>query len=302
MTQITMSIRKPAGAIFLALALITTTFAGISSADHDEEHGFDWNWDNETGTVTIIPTPLLNTTTFDYAVSIMDYDWNEQFYVEGFDIPTANVSLTTNLSDGYYMLSISVWNDDGSGWNEDGTICMGLNCSETQVDIIYDETTMVATLLVTGINVSNETITASLFDEWTGNEQVLYNVSNGDTIDIGGQGDGYFCLFLIAETADGFEIDSDEICIQIGEEPVEPSIYIFYNNTTMMMTVDLYDMPDNSTLHYSATIGTDFTSFETWDNGTIDSNTTSIGFDIDEILSSNNQSYDYWLRKFHWFK
>ena len=39
MTQITMSIRKPAGAIFLALALITTTFAGISSADHlpDEE-------------------------------------------------------------------------------------------------------------------------------------------------------------------------------------------------------------------------------------------------------------------------
>ena len=295
MTQITMSIRKPAGAIFLALALITTTFAGISSADHDEEHGFDWNWDNETGTVTIIPTPLLNTTTFDYAVSIMDYDWNEQFYVEGFDIPTANVSLTTNLSDGYYMLSISVWNDDGSGWNEDGTICMGLNCSETQVDIIYDETTMVATLLVTGINVSNETITASLFDEWTGNEQVLYNVSNGDTIDIGGQGDGYFCLFLIAETADGFEIDSDEICIQIGEEPVEPSIYIFYNNTTMMMTVDLYDMPDNSTLHYSATIGTDFTSFETWDNGTIDSNTTSIGFDIDEILSSNNQSYgNYW--------
>ncbi|MDA0648932.1 MAG: PGF-CTERM sorting domain-containing protein [archaeon] len=279
----------------MALALITTTFAGISSADHDEEHGFDWDWDNETGILTIIPAPLLNTTTFNYDVSIMDYDWNEQFYVEGFDIPTANVSLTTNLSDGYYMLSISVWNDDGSGWNEDGTICMGLNCSETQVDIIYDETTMVATLLVTGINVSNETITASLFDEWTGNEQVLYNVSNGDTIDIGGQGDGYFCLFLIAETADGFEIDSDEICIQIGEEPVEPSIYIFYNNTTMMMTVDLYDMPDNSTLHYSATIGTDFTSFETWDNGTIDSNTTSIGFDIDEILSSNNQSYgNYW--------
>ena len=138
MTQITMSIRKPAGAIFLALALITTTFAGISSADHDEEHGFDWNWDNETGTVTIIPTPLLNTTTFDYAVSIMDYDWNEQFYVEGFDIPTANVSLTTNLSDGYYMLSISVWNDD---WfrlaMKMESICMGLNCSETQVEISY---------------------------------------------------------------------------------------------------------------------------------------------------------------------
>jgi len=293
MTQITMSIRKPAGAIFLALALITTTFAGISSADHDEEHGFDWNWDNETGTVTIIPTPLLNTTTFSYEVHIDSSDsGTETWEALEIDIPTANVSLTSNLSDGYYMLSISVWNDYYYGYIDE-SICMGLNCSETQVDIIYDETTMVATLLVTG-NVSNETITASLFDEWTGNEQVLYNVSNGDTIDIGGQGDGYFCLELLAETADGFEIDSDEICIQIGEEPVYPGMDVFYD-TTMMMTVDLYDMPDNSTFHYFATIESWDTGFETWDNGTIDSNTTSIGFDIDEILSSNNQSYgNYW--------
>ena len=294
MTQITMSIRKPAGAIFLALALITTTFAGISSADNDEEDVFGWDWDSETGTVTIVPTPFLNTTTFDYTVSIMDYDWNEQFYVEGFDIPTANVSLTTNLSDGYYMLKISVWNDDGSGWNEDGTICMGLNCSETQVDIIYDETTMVATLLVTWGNLSYETITASLFDEWTGNEQVLYNVSNGDTIDIGGQGDGYFCLELLAETADGFEIDSDEICIQIGEEPVTPGMDAHYDDTTMTITFDLYDMPDNSTFLYFAYIESMDTGFETWgiESVAIDSNTTSIDFEIVEIL---NQSYgNYW--------
>ena len=294
MTQITMSIRKPAGAIFLALALITTTFAGISSADNDEEDVFGWDWDSETGTVTIVPTPFLNTTTFDYTVSIMDYDWNEQFYVEGFDIPTANVSLTTNLSDGYYMLKISVWNDDGSGWNEDGTICMGLNCSETQVEIIYDEATMVATLLVTWGNLSYETITASLFDEWTGNEQVLYNVSNGDTIDIGGQGDGYFCLELLAETADGFEIDSDEICIQIGEEPVTPGMDAHYDDTTMTITFDLYDMPDNSTFLYFAYIESMDTGFETWgiESVAIDSNTTSIDFEIVEIL---NQSYgNYW--------
>ena len=298
MTQITMSIRKPAGAIFLALALITTTFAGISSADNDEEDVFGWDWDSETGTVTIVPTPFLNTTTFDYTVSIMDYDWNEQFYVEGFDIPTANVSLTTNLSDGYYMLKISVWNDDGSGWNEDGTICMGLNCSETQVEIIYDEATMVATLLVTWGNLSYETITASLFDEWTGNEQVLYNVSNGDTIDIGGQGDGYFCLELLAETADGFEIDSDEICIQIGEEPVTPGMDAHYDDTTMTITFDLYDMPDNSTFLYFAYIESMDTGFETWgiESVAIDSNTTSIDFEIVEIL---NQSYGNYLATMH---
>ena len=298
MTQITMSIRKPAGAIFLALALITTTFAGISSADNDEEDVFGWDWDSETGTVTIVPTPFLNTTTFDYTVSIMDYDWNEQFYVEGFDIPTANVSLTTNLSDGYYMLSISVWNDDGSGWTEDGTICMGLNCSETQVEIIYDEATMVATLLVTWGNLSYETITASLFDEWTGNEQVLYNVSNGDTIDIGGQGDGYFCLELLAETADGFEIDSDEICIQIGEEPVTPGMDAHYDDTTMTITFDLYDMPDNSTFLYFAYIESMDTGFETWgiESVAIDSNTTSIDFEIVEIL---NQSYGNYLATMH---
>ena len=294
MTQITMSIRKPAGAIFLALALITTTFAGISSADNDEEDVFGWDWDSETGTVTIVPTPFLNTTTFDYTVSIMDYDWNEQFYVGGFDIPTANVSLTTNLSDGYYMLSISVWNNYGANWTEDGTICMGLNCSETQVEIIYDEATMVATLLVTWGNLSYETITASLFDEWTGNEQVLYNVSNGDTIDIGGQGDGYFCLELLAETADGFEIDHDEICIQIGEEPVTPGMDAHYDDTTMTITFDLYDMPDNSTFLYFAYIESMDTGFETWgiESVAIDSNTTSIDFEIVEIL---NQSYgNYW--------
>ncbi|MEJ6653997.1 MAG: hypothetical protein QNL55_06500, partial [Euryarchaeota archaeon] len=112
MTQITMSIRKPAGAIFLALALITTTFAGISSADHDEEHGFDWDWDNETGILTIIPTPLINTTTFSYEVHIDGSDsGTETWEALETDIPTANVSLTTNLSDGYYMLSITVWND-----------------------------------------------------------------------------------------------------------------------------------------------------------------------------------------------
>ncbi|RZD41446.1 MAG: hypothetical protein CXT70_04555, partial [Methanobacteriota archaeon] len=294
MTRITMSMRKPAGAIFLALALITTTFAGISSADGDEALGFDWDWDNETGTVTIIPTPFLNTTTFSYEVHI-DSSGNgtETWDALEIDIPTANVSLNTNLTDGYYMLSMSVWNDYDY-WYEDESICMGLNCSQTQVDISYNETTMIATLLVTG-NVSNETITASLFDEWTGNEQVLYNVSNGDTIDIGGQGDGYFCLELLAETADGFKIDSDEICTQIGEEPVYPSMDTYYDDTTMMMTVDLYDLPDNSTFHYSATIESWDTGFETWDNGTIDSNTTSIDFDIGDILSNNNQSYGiYW--------
>ena len=294
MTQITKSIRKPAGAIFLALALITTTFAGISSADNDEEDVFGWDWDSETGTVTIVPTPFLNTTTFSYEVHIDSYDsGTETWDALGIGIPTANVSLTTNLSDGYYMLSISVWNDYDSWYDED-YICMGLNCSETQVEISYNETTMIATLLVTG-NTGNETITAYLFDEWTGNEQVLYNVSNGDTIDIGGQGDGYFCLELLAETADGFEIDHAEVCTQIGEEPVYPGMDAYYDDTTMMMTVDLYDMPDNSTFHYSATIESWDTGFVTWDNGTIDSNTTSIGFDIDEILSNNNQSYGiYW--------
>jgi PGF-CTERM protein len=294
MTQITKSIRKPAGAIFLALALITTTFAGISSADNDEEDVFGWDWDSETGTVTIVPTPFLNTTTFSYEVHIDSYDsGTETWDALGIGIPTANVSHTTNLSDGYYMLSISVWNDYDSWYDED-YICMGLNCSETQVEISYNETTMIATLLVTG-NTGNETITAYLFDEWTGNEQVLYNVSNGDTIDIGGQGDGYFCLELLAETADGFEIDHAEVCTQIGEEPVYPGMDAYYDDTTMMMTVDLYDMPDNSTFHYSATIESWDTDFVTWDNGTIDSNTTSIGFDIDEILSNNNQSYGiYW--------
>ena len=294
MTQITMSIRKPAGAIFLALALITTTFAGISSADHDEEHGFDWDWDNETGILTIIPAPLLNTTTFGYEVHIDGSDsGTETWEALETDIPTANVSLTTNLSDGYYMLSITVWNDYYYGYVYE-SICMGLNCSETQVEISYNETTMIATLLVTG-NVSNETITAYLFDEWTGNEQVLYNVSNGDTIDIAQLGDGYFCLAITAETADGFEIDSDEICIQIGEESVYPSMDAYYDDTTMTMTFDLYDMPDNSTLHYSATFESgygDFTGFVTWDNGTIDSNTTSIDFEIVDLL---NQSYgSYW--------
>ncbi len=296
-----MSIRKPAGAIFLALALITTTFAGISSADHDEEHGFDWDWDNETGIVTIIPTPLLNTTTFDYAVSIMDSDWNEQFYVEGFDIPTANVSLTTNLSDGYYMLSISVWNDYYYG-SVDESICMGLNCSEAQVEISYDEINTTVWMHVTNATENGtggwayvENIALYIINYWTGDEYSWNGIIDGDDFDLSEYGDGAYCIGLIAETADGFEIDSDEICIQIGEEPVEPSMYLFYDNTTMMMAVDLYDMPDNSTLHYSATIGTDFTSFETWDNGTIDSNTTSIGFDIDEILSSNNQLYgNYW--------
>ena len=253
MTQITKSIRKPAGAIFLALALITTTFAGISSADNDEEDVFGWDWDSETGTVTIVPTPFLNTTTFSYEVHIDSYDsGTETWDALAITIPTANVSHTTNLSDGYYMLSISVWNDYDSWYDED-YICMGLNCSETQVEISYNETTMIATLLVTG-NTGNETITAYLFDEWTGNEQVLYNVSNGDTIDIGGQGDGYFCLELLAETADGFEIDHAEVCTQIGEEPVYPGMDAYYDDTTMMMTVDLYDMPDNSTFHYSATI------------------------------------------------
>ena len=289
-----MSIRKPGSAIFLALALITTTFAGISSADGDDSSAFEWDWNNETGTLTIIPTPFLNTTTFDYDITIMDYDWNDVFYEGYYDIPTANVSVTTNLTDGHYMLSISVFNEYDSWFEYDAPICMGMNCSETQVEISYDETTMIATLFVTG-NASDERITASLYDVWTGNEQVLYDVKNGDTIDIGGQGDGYFCLHLIVETVDGFEIDVDEICTQIGEEPVWPSAETTYDSLNMFLIVELYDLPDNSTFDYYATIESWDTGFETWDNGTIDSNTTSIGFDIDEILSSNNQEYGlYW--------
>ena len=290
MTNNNMSILKPKTAIVLALALIATTFAGISSADGDEDYDFGWHWDNETGTLNIVPTPFINTTTFSYDVSISSsLDGTIQFSAEDTDVPTENVSLTTNLTDGYYWMEIGVWNDDSS-WYDSVTLCMGMDCSDTQVDITYDETTMIATLHITDANQS-DSITVWLYNDWTGDEIEITNPSDGDTIDMSTYGDGFFCLEIVANHG-GFDIDSREICFQIGEapeEPVLPWLSAGYDPGTMILYVDFYNLPENSTFDYFATIQSWDTGFETWDNGTVDSNTTTLEFDIDMILSYNGQ-------------
>ena len=293
MTSSTMSNLKPGTAVLMALALITTTFAGISSAEH-EDPAFEWAWDNEEGILTISTTPFMNTTTFSYDVTIWDYDGTEQFYAEDADVPTGEVSVTTNLTDGYYMMAVGVWNDEGSSWHEEFSICMGMDCSAAQVDITYDEIAMVATLHIADAN-ENESISAWLTNDWTNEYEGITNVSDGYSIDMSTYGDGFFCLGIVATTSDGFQIDHAEVCFQIGEEPVWPSMDAYYDDSSMIMYIELYDLPENSSFTYEAVILSDESGLETFANGTLDSNTTTIEFDIDLILTSTGQSHGiYW--------
>ena len=277
----------------MALALITTTFAGISSADGDDDGMLiEWTWDSIEGELTIIPTENLNTTNFSYDVSIgSSIDGTQQFYAEDTDVGA--VTVYTNLTDGYYWVEISVWNDEGS-WYDGGPICMGMDCSDAQVDVTYDEIAMVATLHIADAG-ENDSITAWLYNEWDGTEVEFTNLSDGYSIDMSTFGDGLFCLEIVASTDDGFDIDYQEICFQIGEEPVWPSMDINYDEVMSLLAFDLYDLPENSTFTYEAVIVSDESGLETLSNGTLDSNTTTIEFDIDLILTSTGQSDGvYW--------
>ena len=293
MTSSTMSKLKPGTAVLMALALITTTFAGISTADH-EDPGFEYDWDNETGILTISPTPFLNSTTFSYDVDIgSSIDGTQHFYTEDADVPTGEVSVTTNLTDGYYWVEIAVWNSD-ENWYDGGPICMGMNCSTAQVEATYDESTMVATLHISGAN-QNESISAWLHNDWTNEEEELTNVSDGYSIDMSTYGDGFYCLGIEATTSDGFDITYDEVCFQIGEEPVWPSMDAYYDDSTMTMYVELYDLTENSSFTYEFTLESYETGFAVGETGDIDSNVTTLEFDIDLRLATENQSYGiYW--------
>ena len=237
----------------MALALITTTFAGISSAGGDEDGMLvEWTWDKTEGELTIIPTHNLNTTNFSYDVSFSNVtDGVQQFYVEEADIPTEPVSVITNLSDGYYDVQITVWNENDF-WGEDLTLCIGETCSNVEVDISFDEATMMVTWHVYDAY-QGENITAMIYDINTGGETEFFNVTNGDMVDISGYEDGEYCFEIMAtliENGDEFKLDWQDYCLWVGEESTWPWMDINYDEATMNLSFDVYDLPVNTSLEY----------------------------------------------------
>ena len=292
---------KPTTAVLMALALITTTFAGISSADGDDDGMLiEWTCDSIEGELTIIPTENLNTTNFSYDVSFSNAtDGVQQFYVEEVDIPTEPVTVITNLADGYYEVHINVWNENDF-WDEVPTLCVGETCSNVGVGISFDEATTMVTWHVYDAY-QGENITAKIYDENTGNETEFFNVTDGDMVDISGYEVGEYCFEIIAtmiEDGNEFKLDWQNDCLWVGEEPTWPGMDINYDEATMNLFFDVYDLPVNTSLVYEILLEHyDGTSAKFNQVAEFESNSGqwSIYIDVGVELDPTNYSYGmYW--------
>jgi hypothetical protein len=316
MTEITMSIRKPAGAIFLALALITTTFAGISSADEESN-----------------------------TMLSMDY-YNLHAYVDHFDNGNAigNISATLSIyDDGNFSFSygpeVLLLETEATSWESHWvrfnltSLFEGNNstaptfeegiCYDVDVELYDDYLVFVGSnhmqiSLDNGSACESENnngyqdlfeqmdvdesgaINATEFIDWENMQRSIdgeLNLTSQEEADIQSMIAMYDVGFYFTngtnEVANDSMLEINEFSIMFyAEFNQSPWMDGYYDAVAMMMTVDFYDLNENSTYSYTGILTSVDTGEEVTMNNLFNTSTvTSISFDIDEILSSNNYLY-----------